>query len=161
MRWELPRLPFGELLSCCVLFKKEDVKRAPFNPDQFLQRRTIFSSENIGPADQNFQDQYSRDRPLSWSSGDREKYIAMPLKFQLYNAQHTHKLWCDVNNTGQYMCRLLYGTQDFLQRPHYCALMSWTIKCSVFLLVLCQAHCPTNQYTLMRLLLPLVSFPGQ
>ena len=61
MRWELPRLPFVELLSCCVLFKKEDVKRASFNPDQFLQRRTIFSSENIGPADQNFQDQYSRD----------------------------------------------------------------------------------------------------
>ena len=47
-------------LSCCVLFKKEDVKRASFNLDQFLQRRTIFSSENIGPADQNFQDQYSR-----------------------------------------------------------------------------------------------------
>ena len=27
-----------------------------------------------------------------------------PLKFQLYNTQHTHKLCCDVNNTGQYMC---------------------------------------------------------
>ena len=83
-----------------------------------------------------------------------------PLKFQLYNTQHTHKLWCDVNNTGQYMCRLPYGTQDFLQQPHYCALISWTMKCSGSLLAICVAHCPTNQHTLMWLLVPLVSFPG-
>ena len=61
---------------------------------------------------------------------------------------------------GQYMCRLPYGTQDFLQRPHYCALISWTMKCSGSLLAICVAHRPTNQYTLMWLLVPLVSFPG-
>ena len=33
-----------------------------FNPDRFFKRRTIISSENFGPADQNFQDQNSRDR---------------------------------------------------------------------------------------------------
>ena len=38
-------------------------KTGVFNPDQFLQRRTTFSSENFGPADQNFQDQNSRDMP--------------------------------------------------------------------------------------------------
>ena len=32
-----------------------------FNPDRFFKRRTIFSSENFGPGDQNFQDQNSRD----------------------------------------------------------------------------------------------------
>ena len=32
-----------------------------FNPDQFFKRRDIFSSENFGPGDQNFQDQNSRD----------------------------------------------------------------------------------------------------
>ena len=31
-------------------------------PDRFFERRTIFSSENFGPGDQNFQDQNSRDR---------------------------------------------------------------------------------------------------
>ena len=33
-----------------------------FNPDRFFKRRTIFSSKNFGPGDQNFQDQNSRDR---------------------------------------------------------------------------------------------------
>ena len=36
-----------------------------FNPDRFFKRRTIFSSENFGPGDQNFQDQNSRDRTSS------------------------------------------------------------------------------------------------
>ena len=35
-----------------------------FNPDRFFKRRTIFSSENFGPGDQNFQDQNSRDSAL-------------------------------------------------------------------------------------------------
>ena len=35
-----------------------------FNPEQFFKRRTIFSIENFGPWDQNFQDQNSRDRPV-------------------------------------------------------------------------------------------------
>ena len=34
-----------------------------FNHDRFFKRLTIFSSENFGPGDQNFQDQNSRDRP--------------------------------------------------------------------------------------------------
>ena len=45
------------------------------------------------------------------------------------------------------MCRLPYGTQDFPQQPHYCALISWTVKCSGSLLAICVAHCPTTQYT--------------
>ena len=36
-----------------------------FNPDRFFKRRTIFSSENFDPEDQNFEDQNSRDRSRS------------------------------------------------------------------------------------------------
>ena len=63
-----------------------------------------------------------------------------PLRCQLYSTQHTHKLWCDVYNAGQYMCRLPYGTQDFLQQSDYSTLMSWTMKYSGSLLAICCCH---------------------
>ena len=86
----------------------------------------------------------------------------LPLKFQLYNAQHTHISYgvMLIIQASTYLCRLPNGTQDFLQQQHYCALISWTLKCSGSLLAISVAHCPTNLYTLMWLLVPLVSFPG-
>ena len=39
-------------------------KMGVFNPDRFFTRRTIFSSENFDPPDQNFQDQNSRDSTI-------------------------------------------------------------------------------------------------
>ena len=51
-----------------------------FNSDRFFKRRTIFSSENFGPGDQNFQDQNSRDRAifriLSFFLDHDERYLA-------------------------------------------------------------------------------------
>ena len=70
--------------------------------------------------------------PLSWSSGDWGTFTTEVSNIQYTTYTHSCKLWCDVNNTGQYMCRLSYGTQvvdwDFLQQPHYCALISWTMN---------------------------------
>ena len=62
VRWELPRLPFVELLVVLCSIQERRRKTSIFNPDQFLQRQTIFSSENFGPVDRNFQDQNSHDR---------------------------------------------------------------------------------------------------
>ena len=74
VRRELPRLPFVELLVVLCSIQERRRKTSVFYPDQFLQRRTIFSSENFGPADQNFQDQNSHDRPdsvlHSWENSD-------------------------------------------------------------------------------------------
>ena len=46
-----------------------------FNPDRFFKGRTIFSGENFGPGDQNFQDQNSRDRPGPWGHGDEAEEV--------------------------------------------------------------------------------------
>ena len=35
-----------------------------FNPDRFCKRRTVFSSENFGPGDQNSRDRYARLQEL-------------------------------------------------------------------------------------------------
>ena len=67
--------------------------------------------------------------PLSWNSGDWGTYTTEVSNIQYTTHTHSCKFWCDVNNTGQYMCMLSYGTQgDFLQQPHYCALISWTMN---------------------------------
>ena len=63
MRWELPRLPFVELLIVLCSIQERRRKTSVFNLDQSWQwpvaAGTIFSSKNFGPADRNFQDQNS------------------------------------------------------------------------------------------------------